>query len=141
MNKLEPRVALPRRDFLVGLTGAIVTFGFAPERGMAEERASSTFEPTIWYGVDRDGIVTVNIIRAEMGQHIGTAIARIVADELKAGTFVPEQGPSAATHTGGLSNLGLEACGAELTEALAWVEDRAAFLERTLDAIWNPEHP
>ena len=43
-----------------------------------------TFEPTIWYSIDRDGIVTVNIIRAEMGQHIGTALARILADELEA---------------------------------------------------------
>src|SRR6185369_6219626 len=40
-------------------------------------------EPTIWYSLDRDGIVTVNIIRAEMGQHIGTAIARVLADELE----------------------------------------------------------
>ena len=32
----------------------------------------------------RDGIVTVNIIRAEMGQHVGTALARILADELEA---------------------------------------------------------
>ena len=29
-------------------------------------------------------MVTVNIIRAEMGQHVGTALARIVADELEA---------------------------------------------------------
>ena len=28
--------------------------------------------------------MTVNIIRAEMGQHVGTALARIVADELEA---------------------------------------------------------
>jgi CO/xanthine dehydrogenase Mo-binding subunit len=28
--------------------------------------------------------VTVNIVRAEMGQHVGTALARIVADELEA---------------------------------------------------------
>ena len=41
------------------------------------------FEPTIWYRIDRDGIVTVNIIRAEMGQHVGTALARILADELE----------------------------------------------------------
>src|SRR5262249_23321512 len=38
---------------------------------------------TIWYSVDRDGIVTVNITRAEMGQHIATAVARILADELE----------------------------------------------------------
>jgi isoquinoline 1-oxidoreductase beta subunit len=29
-------------------------------------------------------VVTINIIRAEMGQHVGTALARIVADELEA---------------------------------------------------------
>ena len=29
-------------------------------------------------------MVTVNIIRAEMGQHVGTALARILADELEA---------------------------------------------------------
>src|SRR5271166_3582854 len=46
--------------------------------------ASDLFEPTIWYGIDPSGTVTVNIIRAEMGQHVGTALARIVADELEA---------------------------------------------------------
>ena len=54
---------------------------------LAAENAPTTkagFEPTIWYDIDRDGIVTVNIIRAEMGQHVGTALARILADELEA---------------------------------------------------------
>jgi CO/xanthine dehydrogenase Mo-binding subunit len=46
--------------------------------------AGDIFEPTIWYGIDPSGTVTVNIIRAEMGQHVGTALARIVADELEA---------------------------------------------------------
>ena len=50
----------------------------------ARAPAQSAFEPTIWYSIDRDGIVTVNIIRAEMGQHVGTALARILADELEA---------------------------------------------------------
>ena len=83
MSELEHQSALSRRGFLVGLAGAAVTFGFAPGEGTAEESGSSPFEPTIWYSLDRDGIVTVNIIRAEMGQHIGTAIARILADELE----------------------------------------------------------
>jgi isoquinoline 1-oxidoreductase beta subunit len=39
--------------------------------------------PTIWYSIGRDGRITVNIIRAEMGQHVGTALARIIADELE----------------------------------------------------------
>src|SRR5499427_4085714 len=83
MSELEHQSAFSRRAFLVGMAGAAVTFGFAPEEGTAQEPGSSPFEPTIWYSVDRDGIVTVNITRAEMGQHIGTAIARILADELE----------------------------------------------------------
>src|ERR1043166_1630431 len=83
MSKLEHQSTLSRRAFLVGLAGAAVTFGFSPEEGAAEESGSSPFAPTIWYNVDRNGIVTVNITRAEMGQHIGTAVARILADELE----------------------------------------------------------
>src|SRR5215470_15304296 len=82
MSKFQQH-ALSRRSFLVGMAGAAVTFGFAPGQGTAQESGAAPFEPTIWYSVDRDGIVTVNITRAEMGQHIGTAIARILADELE----------------------------------------------------------
>jgi isoquinoline 1-oxidoreductase subunit beta len=81
MAKPENQSALSRRMFLIGMAGTAATFAFAPEAATAQEPA--LFEPTIWYSVDRDGIVTVNITRAEMGQHIGTAIARIVADELE----------------------------------------------------------
>src|SRR5215467_12368229 len=83
MSEPAHRGALSRRAFLVGMAGAAVTFGFAPGHGTAQESGASPFEPTIWYSVDRDDIVTVNIIRAEMGQHIGTAITRILADELE----------------------------------------------------------
>ena len=83
MTELGKQSALSRRAFLVGLAGTAVTFGFAPGQGTAQVSGSPPFEPTIWYSLDRDGIVTVNIIRAEMGQHIGTAIARVLADELE----------------------------------------------------------
>jgi CO/xanthine dehydrogenase Mo-binding subunit len=46
--------------------------------------ARRVFEPTLWFEIDREGFVTVNIAKAEMGQHVGTALARIVADELGA---------------------------------------------------------
>ena len=81
MTELENQSALSRRAFLIGLAGTAVTFAFEPKGAIAQQ--SQLFEPTIWYSVDRDGIVTVNTIRAEMGQHIGTAIARILADELE----------------------------------------------------------
>ena len=76
-----------RRRFLIGMAGAAFVFGFERNDAWASGAAPpvpSAFEPTIWYSIDRDGIVTVNIIRAEMGQHIGTALARILADELEA---------------------------------------------------------
>lgn len=81
MAELEHQSALSRRTFLIGLAGAAMTFGFASREGTAEEL--TPFEPTIWYSLGPDGIVSVNITRAEMGQHIGTAIARILADELE----------------------------------------------------------
>jgi len=63
-------------------------FGFAAAGEAAVVLGSYSgapaFEPTIWYSIDKSGLVTVNVIRAEMGQHVGTAIARIVADELEA---------------------------------------------------------
>ena len=78
-----------RRGFIISATGAGFAMAFAlPQPGLAADTRLSAgtatpFEPTIWYEIDRDGIVTVNIIRAEMGQHVGTALARIVADELE----------------------------------------------------------
>ena len=75
-----------RRSFLAATAGASVLFGFAAEATVILGASSGPpgFAPTLWYGIDRDGVVTVNIIRAEMGQHVGTAIARILADELEA---------------------------------------------------------
>ncbi len=73
-------VPLSRRGFLIGAVGGGIVAGFVSE----SRAANAPFEPTIWYRIDRDGIVTVSITKAEMGQHIGTALARIVADELEA---------------------------------------------------------
>ena len=68
-----------RRGFLVTVSAAGAMFGLT-----SPAEAGEGFAPTIWYGIDKTGIVTVHIVRAEMGQHVGTAIARIVADELEA---------------------------------------------------------
>ena len=80
-----------RREFLVQMAGAVAVLGYAPLGharsvlvGAPATGPGRIFEPTIWYGIDPEGIVTVNVIRAEMGQHIGTAVARILADELEA---------------------------------------------------------
>jgi len=70
---------ISRRGLLISLTAAGASFAMA-----APAQAAESYAPTIWYTIGRDGQVVVNIIRAEMGQHVGTALARIVADELEA---------------------------------------------------------
>ncbi|MFC3614146.1 molybdopterin cofactor-binding domain-containing protein [Lutimaribacter marinistellae] len=85
---------MTRRGFLIAMTAAGATFGFpaigragmdpAADDGAPVTATGNRFEPSLWYWIDADGTVNVNIIRAEMGQHVGTAIARILADELGA---------------------------------------------------------
>ena len=75
---------LSRRSFLISAGAAGITLAFAARGTVPAQGAQGPFEPTIWYSIGLDGIVTVNIAEAEMGQHVGTALARIVADELEA---------------------------------------------------------
>ena len=85
---------ITRRGFLIGMTAVGVSFGFprsalaamdpATNKGSVLPDNGSVYEPSLWYTIDQAGKVKVNIIRSEMGQHVGTAIARILADELEA---------------------------------------------------------
>jgi isoquinoline 1-oxidoreductase subunit beta len=77
MGKLQA-VTISRRGLVIAAVGALLTMKFVNVAS-----AATVFEPTIWFSMDAEGIVTVNIIRAEMGQHVGTALARILADELE----------------------------------------------------------
>ncbi len=82
-----------RRTFLVGSvsTGLMMGFGLpgcGSETGdaptAAEQFNDRLFSPSVWFEINAQGDVLVNIAKAEMGQHVGTALARIVADELGA---------------------------------------------------------
>jgi isoquinoline 1-oxidoreductase len=78
---------LNRRNFLVGTSAAGLAFGYAAVAGMSgsgEALAAGNFAPTIWYTIAPDGKVTVMVGKAEMGQHVSSAMAQIVADELEA---------------------------------------------------------
>ncbi|WP_027329392.1 xanthine dehydrogenase family protein molybdopterin-binding subunit [Marinimicrobium agarilyticum] len=81
-----PKVS--RRGFLIGAAAGGFTMAFfRPGLSFAQPEdavENQTFEPTIWYHIHPDGRIVVNIAEAEMGQHVGTALARIVADELEA---------------------------------------------------------
>ena len=79
---------LSRRSFLItaGASGLVFGFGSLPRAtsAAAAAGAASTLEPSIWYSIAPDGIVTVNVGKADMGQHIASTMAQIVADELGA---------------------------------------------------------
>ncbi|HTR85482.1 MAG TPA: molybdopterin cofactor-binding domain-containing protein [Reyranella sp.] len=75
---------LGRRSFLVGGTAAGLAFGYVAVEGVSTALAAGTFGPTSWYSIGPDGIVTVMVGKAEMGQHVSSAMAQIVAEELEA---------------------------------------------------------
>ncbi|MBK8838059.1 MAG: xanthine dehydrogenase family protein molybdopterin-binding subunit [Hyphomonadaceae bacterium] len=75
---------LTRRGFLIAAAGTGVAFSFLTACTTETASTAPPFEPTQWFAIDNNGIVTVNVIRAEMGQHVGTSLARILADELEA---------------------------------------------------------
>ena len=89
----KPQQTLSRRSFIAGTAGATLVMGFGTVLpGCSREQAatdlatgaSQSFAPTVWFVVDSAGDVLVNIAKAEMGQHVGTALARVVAEELGA---------------------------------------------------------
>lgn len=92
-RKTAPATDLTRRGFLIAMSAAGAAFGFPrgtqaavqlAVQGEAVPPTGQPFEPSLWYAIDGEGRVNINITRAEMGQHIGTALARILADELGA---------------------------------------------------------
>ncbi|WP_417518899.1 molybdopterin cofactor-binding domain-containing protein [Minwuia sp.] len=86
MTKHE-KIAVSRRSFLVGsLATGTLTMGYAlmgGPLGIREAMAEGSFSPNIWFEMDGDGMVVVNITKAEMGQHVGTPLAQALAEELE----------------------------------------------------------
>ncbi|MGI9203141.1 MAG: molybdopterin cofactor-binding domain-containing protein [Woeseiaceae bacterium] len=92
MIKQAPRIN--RRAFIAGTAGTTLIMGLGSVLpGCSREEAASDliaagasniFSPAVWFEISGTGDVLVNIAKAEMGQHVGTALARIVADELGA---------------------------------------------------------
>lgn len=94
MVAAKQSTAISRRTFIGGTVGTTLVMGLGSvlpgcsreqaQQDMLKGDISKTFAPTVWFVVDGTGDVLVNIAKAEMGQHVGTALARIVADELGA---------------------------------------------------------
>ncbi|HEY7650738.1 MAG TPA: molybdopterin cofactor-binding domain-containing protein, partial [Methylomirabilota bacterium] len=77
---------LDRRQFLTITTaagvGLTVTIALPP--ALRRAAAAAKWDPSPAMTITNDGIVTVHITKAEMGQGVGTALAQIVAEELEA---------------------------------------------------------
>jgi isoquinoline 1-oxidoreductase subunit beta len=76
---------LSRRSFLVGSAATGLVLGYAAVPGIDQALAApSSFEASVWYSIAPDGLVTVTCGKADMGQHIASTMAQIVAEELGA---------------------------------------------------------
>lgn len=83
----EP-VELNRRSFIVGAATAGLALGYASIPGLLGRdqalAAPGSFDPSVWYSIGPDGLVTVTCGKADMGQHIASTMAQLVAEELGA---------------------------------------------------------
>ncbi|MEM1402657.1 MAG: molybdopterin cofactor-binding domain-containing protein [Pseudomonadota bacterium] len=93
MKSPKMKDGVTRRSFLAGSTASGLLMGLGAVMPGASLQAaaddmvsvsSKMFSPAVWFELYGDGSIVVNIAKAEMGQHVGTALARIVADELGA---------------------------------------------------------
>ncbi|HWX59815.1 xanthine dehydrogenase family protein molybdopterin-binding subunit [Bradyrhizobium sp.] len=76
---------LSRRSFLVGTAATGLVLGYATIAGADSAlAATANFEPSVWYSIAPDGIVTVTCGKADMGQHVASTMAQIVCEELGA---------------------------------------------------------
>lgn len=87
MHKLTEKGA-SRRAFLVRSSamaaGAYLSIGLGGAlAGKQAEAAGTAYTPSIWFTLTPDNKVTMHIVKAEMGQHIGTGLAQIIAEELE----------------------------------------------------------
>ncbi|MBI5323288.1 molybdopterin cofactor-binding domain-containing protein [Bradyrhizobium sp.] len=80
---------LSRRSFLVGTSAAAgLALGYSAVPGLlgadSALAAPANFDPSVWYSISPDGLVTVTCGKADMGQHIASTMAQIVCEELGA---------------------------------------------------------
>ena len=80
---------ITRREMLVGSavagTGLVVGYSGLPGAvgGAREALAAGSWDHQVFLTMDNAGIATVHITKAEIGQHVGTALAQAVAEELE----------------------------------------------------------
>ncbi|MGC0321700.1 CO/xanthine dehydrogenase Mo-binding subunit [Bradyrhizobium sp. USDA 326] len=85
-NVVPATTDLSRRSFLVGTAAIGLVLGYAGVPGIdaAAAAAPANFEPSVWYAISPDGLVTVTCGKADMGQHVASTMAQLVCEELGA---------------------------------------------------------
>jgi len=86
-QNLDALPSLDRRHFLIGSAATGLLLGYAAVPGTTDALAAASptaFEPTVWYSIGKDGKIVVTCGKAEMGQHISSTMAQLIAEELEA---------------------------------------------------------
>ncbi|MEE2745631.1 MAG: molybdopterin cofactor-binding domain-containing protein [Pseudomonadota bacterium] len=97
MNKMFSKTfKSSRRDFIISSAAGSATLLFGASTANAVGRqvinllnpsnplvVPPNFRPTIWFTMEANGRTTVHILKTEMGQHVGTALAQVIAEELE----------------------------------------------------------
>jgi hypothetical protein len=85
-----PQQGITRREFLVRSTViagsgffSIGLPGLVPFTNAEAAIGGQAFTPSIWFTMTPDGKTTMHIVKTEMGQHIGTGLAQVIAEELE----------------------------------------------------------
>ncbi len=85
---------LNRRSFMISSGAGLTSLIFAQSTFAQGKQAVDllnpssplvlppNFSPSVWFTMESNGRTTVHIFRMEMGQHVGTSLAQIVAEEL-----------------------------------------------------------
>ena len=83
-QKIEGLPPIDRRSFIVGTAATGLVIGYAaPKIGEALAATAANAEPSIWVAISPDGKVWVTVGKADMGQHIASTMAQLVAEELE----------------------------------------------------------
>jgi isoquinoline 1-oxidoreductase subunit beta len=81
-QKFDALPRLDRRTFIVGTAATGLVIGFAGPR-LGESLAAANSETSQWVAISPDGKVWVTVGKADMGQHIASTMAQLVAEELE----------------------------------------------------------
>jgi isoquinoline 1-oxidoreductase subunit beta len=85
-HEIVDKTGVNRRYFLVGSAASGLVLGYAATANLGEVLAAGpgSFAPSVWYTIGKDGKVEVTVGKADMGQHIASTMAQLVAEELEA---------------------------------------------------------